>query len=59
MSADANAALSGSEQGLLGGWGFTEGSGQTLANVKGGTAGTLGASTSQENTDPAWSNDGP
>lgn len=59
VAQDANAGLTGSEQGLLGGWGLTEGTGQTLANVRGGNPGTLGATTSPEPTDPAWSNDGP
>jgi PKD repeat protein len=59
VAADADAAASGAEQGLLGGWAISEGRGQTLANVKGGSPGTLGATSDEESTDPAWSNDGP
>lgn len=46
--------------GLIGNWYLDEGSGQTLANqVAGAADGVLGASTSAESIDPAWSSDTP
>ncbi len=52
--------LSSGQTGLLGYWRFNEGSGQTLVN-RGTSAvsGVLGAGDAVEDTDPAWSADGP
>ena len=51
---------SGAGSDLLGNWPLNDGSGQTLNNtVSSGTAGTLGATTAVETTDPAWSSDSP
>jgi len=45
--------------GLYGVWPLNEGGGQRLYNVFGGLNGTRGASTAEEDTDPAWSSDTP
>jgi PKD repeat protein len=64
LDADQVAANAGGSSGpasdLLGNWPLNDGSGQTLSNtVSSGTAGTLGATTAVETTDPAWSSDSP
>jgi PKD repeat protein len=59
IAADAVMAPTGSEAGLLGAWNLNEGSGQSLRNLVGGAAGTLGTSDSAETSDPTWSTDGP
>lgn len=47
------------QQGLLGAWPFDEGRGQSLDNQAGGADGTLGGSTSAEDSDPTWASDAP
>jgi PKD repeat protein len=60
VAADVNGNLTGFEEGLLGDWPLSAGSGQTLQNnADGGEDGTLGASDAQEPADPAWSTDSP
>jgi len=64
LSASQVASSAGGSSGLgsdlLGNWPLNDGSGQTLNNtVSGPAAGTLGATTAVETTDPAWSSDSP
>jgi PKD repeat protein len=60
IAADLQGDLTGSEDGLLGDWPLSAGSGQTLANnAANGENGTRGASAANETADPAWSNDSP
>jgi len=60
IAADIDSAPTGSEADLLGYWSLSERAGQTLGNAaSGGAPGTLGASSSSETSDPAWSSDGP
>ena len=59
IAANANVRLVPLSDALLGDWLLDERSGQTLANRKGGTPGTLGDSTAPEQADPTWSSDSP
>ncbi len=60
IAAGVSDDLSGFEEGLLGDWPLSEGSGQTLHNnADGGENGTLGAGDAPEAADPAWSMDSP
>ena len=60
IAADANGTLTGFEEGLLGDWPLSAGSGQTLQNIaEGGENGVRGAGEAAEPADPAWSSDSP
>ncbi len=60
IAAGVNGTLTGFEEGLLGDWPLSAGSGQTLQNnADGGDNGTRGASDNTESADPAWSSDSP
>lgn len=59
INANDTLRVSGDSVGLVGAWPLFEGSGQTLSNRAGGPAGTLGATSAAESSDPAWSTDGP
>jgi PKD repeat protein len=60
IAADVNGTLTGFEEGLLGDWPLSTGSGQTLQNhAEGGENGFRGASAAAEPADPAWSSDSP
>lgn len=60
IAADVQGTLTGFEEGLLGDWPLSAGSGQTLQNnADGGEVGVRGASEGAEAADPAWSSDSP
>jgi PKD repeat protein len=60
IAAGVQGTLTGFEEGLLGDWPLSAGSGQTLANnAADGENGTRGASDADEPSDPAWSNNSP
>ena len=60
ISASYRSRLTGSEEGLLGNWMLAEGGGQVLGNKASIiNSGSLGSSTAEEASDPAWSADGP
>jgi PKD repeat protein len=60
IAAGMQGTLTGFEEGLLGDWPLSAGSGQTLVNnAQNGENGTRGAGESDEPADPAWSNDSP
>ena len=60
ITAGVNGTLTGFEEGLLGDWPLSTGSGQTLQNnAEGGENGVRGASDTAEPADPAWSSDSP
>ena len=60
IAAGVQGTLTGFEEGLLGDWPLSAGSGQTLANnAADGESGTRGTSNADEPADPAWSNDSP
>jgi len=59
MATTRNRRITSPMTGLYGVWPLNEGVGQRLYNVFGGLNGTRGASTAEEDTDPAWSSDTP